>query len=178
VTSDGFRFAKAVLNGAGIDVAIGYGTFLVIALFVSLMGASAFMGMKVTLADLLSGDAAGAALGDGSGRGVLLVLLATASIAVPFLWKHRFAPLAYAVPLLFTALAFRPLYQEHRAQKEALKGLGELGLAAAQMAERLGAPSSPLDAMGIGAWLLFATVIFLAFKGVLRCFERNRAGSR
>lgn len=173
MTGEAGRIARAVLASAGIDVAIGYVAFLVIALFVSLLGAGGFMDAKVTLADLLSGDAAGAAVGGAGGKGVLLVLLATASVAVPYFWKHRMAPLAFGVPLLFTALAFWPLYRQHRAQKEAIEGLGELGLAVSQLAERAGAPSGPLDAIGIGAWLLFATVIFLALKGIVRVVPRR-----
>ncbi len=162
------RIAKAVLGDAGIDVAIGYGVFLFLGLFAGLMGAGSFMDVRITLADLLSGDPSNAALGGAGAKGVLLVLLATATIVVPFLWKHRLAPLAYAIPLLATVLAFEPLYEQHRAQKEALAGLGELGLAAGRMAERMGAPSGPLDALGTGAWLLFATVIFLALRGAAR----------
>ncbi len=43
------------------------------------------------------------------------MLLATATIAVPYFWKHRLAPLAFAVPLLVTAMAFWPLYKQHNA---------------------------------------------------------------
>ena len=167
------RVARAVLASAGVDVAIGYGAFLVLSLFVSLLGAGGFMDAKVTLADLLAGDSAGAALGAGSGEGVLLVLFAGATILVPWLWKNRLAPLAFAVPLLFTAAAFRPLYEQHRAQQEAMEGLGELGLAAGRLAEQAGMSSGPLDALGIGAWLLFATVIFLAFRGIARVVARK-----
>ena len=130
--------------------------------------------MKITLADLLSGDMARAALGGGSGKGVLLVLLATATIAVPYFWKHRLAPLAFTVPLLFTAMAFWPIYQQHRQQQEAMAAMGEFGQAMAQMAEQMGAETSAFDAIGIGAWLLVATVIFLAFKGITRFLARSQ----
>ena len=40
-----------------------------------------------------------------------------------------------------------------------------MGPTAEQIAGSVG---GPLDSLGIGAWLLFATVIFLAFKGVTR----------
>jgi hypothetical protein len=170
---DAGRLAKDVLRAAGLDVAIGYGAFLVIALFVGLLGAGGFMSAKLTLADLLSGDAASAALGGGSGKGILLVLLAAASIAVPVLWKHRLAPLAFGVPLFATAVAFWPLYQQHRAQREALAGLGELGIAIGRLADQAGARTGPLDELGVGAWLLFAAVIFLALRGIARALARR-----
>ena len=68
-----------------------------------------------------------AALGSGSGKGVFLVLLATATIAVPYFWKHKLAPLAFAVPLLFTACGFWPLYKQHSAEHEAMEAIGEFG---------------------------------------------------
>jgi len=164
---------RAILRAAGIDVAVAYAAFLLIASFVSLFGTGGFMDAKLTLADLLSGDTEGAAPGAGSGEGVLLVLFAGATIFVPWFWKHRLAPLAFTVPLLFTGAAFWPIYQQHRAQQEALAGLGELGIAAARLAEQAGVHPGPLDALGIGAWLLFATVIFLALRGIARVLARR-----
>ena len=174
MTGEGSRYAKAIFADVGKDVAIGYGAFLFLALFVSLASTEGLVDVKVTLADLLSGDMARAALGDGSGRGVLLVLLATATIGVPYFWKHRLAPLAFTVPLLFTALALWPLYREHRRQQEALQAMGEFGEAMSRMAEEMGAQTSAFDTIGMGAWLLVATVIFLAFKGVVRYLARGQ----
>jgi hypothetical protein len=168
------RYARAIFADVGKDVAIGYGVFLFVALFVSLVATNGFIDVKVTLADLLSGDMARAALGGGSGRGVLLVLLATATIAVPYLSKRRLAPLAFAVPLLFTARALWPLYEQHRQQQEALRAMGEFGQAMTGVAEQMGAETSAFDVIGIGAWLLVATVIFLAFKGITRCLARSQ----
>ncbi|HWN07029.1 MAG TPA: hypothetical protein VNO53_07675 [Steroidobacteraceae bacterium] len=172
MTGGGSRYARAILGDVGKDVAIGYGVFLFVALFVSLVATNGFIDVKVTLADLLSGDMARAALGGGSGRGVLLVLLATATIAVPYLWKYRLAPLAFAVPLLVTAKALWPLYEQHQQQQEAMAAMGEFGQAMSQMAEQMGAQTSAFESIGIGAWLLVATVIFLAFKGIARCLAR------
>ena len=174
MTGEGSRYAKAIFADVGKDVAIGYGAFLVLALFVSLVSTEGAIDVKVTLADLLSGDMARAALGDGSGRGVLLVLLATATIGVPYFWKHRLAPLAFTVPLLFAALALWPLYREHRRQQEALQAMGEFGEAMSRMADEMGAQTSAFDTIGMGAWLLVATVIFLAFKGVVRYMARGQ----
>ncbi len=174
VTGEGSKYAKAIFTDVGKDVAIGYGLFFAIAMFVGLFATGGFMDIKVTLADLLSGDLPRAALGGGSGKGVLLVLLATATIAVPYLWKHRLAPLAFAAPLLFTVFGFRPLYEQHRQQQEAMEAMGEFGQMMGEMAEQMGASAAgPLGNLGIGAWLLFATVIFLASKGVMRFFARR-----
>jgi hypothetical protein len=173
VTGEGGKYAKAILADVGRDVAIGYVAFFVIAMFVSLITTNGYVDVKVTLADLLSGDMARAALGGGSGKGVLLVLLATATIAAPYLWKHRLAPLAFSVPLLFTAMAFWPLYRQQRQQQDAMEAMGEFGQAMSQMAEQMGAQTSAFDAIGIGAWLLVATVIFLAFKGIARFLARG-----
>ena len=88
---------RAALAVIGLDVAIGYGVFAVIGLFVSLLGTGGFVDAGITLADLLSGDLAQAVAGERGGKGVVLVLLATATIAVPALWRHRLASLACAV---------------------------------------------------------------------------------
>ena len=174
MTGEGSRYAKAVFADVGKDVAIGYGAFLFLALFVGLVSADGFIDVKITLADLLSGDIARAALGGGSGRGVLLVLLASATIALPYFWKHKLAPLAFAVPLFVTALALWPLYREHRRQQEAVEALGEFGAEMTRMAEQMGAQTSAFDTIGFGAWLLVATVIFLAFKGIMRYLARGQ----
>ena len=172
MTGEGGRYARAIFADVGKDVAIGYGIFFFVALFVSLVATNGFIDVKVTLADLLSGDMARAALG--GGRGVLLVLLATATIAVPYFWKHRLAPLAFAVPLLFTARAFWPIYQQHQQQQEAIRAMGEFGQAMTGMAEQMGGQTSAFEAIGTGAWLLVATVIFLAFKGITRFLARGQ----
>jgi membrane protein implicated in regulation of membrane protease activity len=174
VNEAGRRRAKAIFPNVGKDVAIGYGVFLFVALFVSLVATDGVIGVKVTLADLLSGDMARAALGGGGSKGVLLVLLATATIAVPYLWRYRLAPLAFAVPLLFTAWALWPFYEQHQRQQEALRAMGEFGQAMTGMAEQTGAQTSAFDSIGIGAWLLVATVIFLAFKGIARFLARSQ----
>ncbi len=173
MTGEGSKYAKAIFANVGKDVAIGYGAFFLIAMFVNLISTNGFIDVNITLADLLSGDMARAALGGGSGKGVLLVLIATATIAVPYFWKHKLAPLAFTVPLLFTAMAFWPLYKQHRQQQEAMEAMGEFGQAMSQMAEQMGAQTGAFDAIGIGAWLLVATVIFLAFKGITRYLARG-----
>ena len=164
---------RAFLAAVGADVSIAYGLFIVIAIFVSLISAAGPYQIKIMLTDLLSGDMASAALGGVNGKGLLLVLLATATIAVPHFWRHRLAPLAFVVPLLFTFVGFWPLYKQHRAQQEAIDAMGEFGQMMGQMDEQVGANNGPFDSLGIGAWLLFATVIFLAFKGLMRYLARG-----
>ena len=146
---------------------IGYGVFAVIGLFVALLTTDGVANVDATLADLLSGDLAQAALGGSSGRGVFLVLLATATVAVPIVWKHRLAPLAFVVPLLFTLAAFWPLYVQHRRQQEAIRAMGELGQGLGELAQQMTAElAGPLANLQVASWLLFATVLFLAIKGV------------
>ena len=173
MTGQGSRYAKAIFENVGKDVAIGYGLFFIIALFVSLISVEGPFQVKIMLTDLLSGDMARAALGGGNGKGLFLVLLATATIAVPYFWKHKVAPLAFIVPLLFTFTGFWPLYKQHRAQQEAIDAMGEFGQMMGQMGEQMDANNGPFDSLGIGAWLLFATVIFLAFKGLMRYLARG-----
>lgn len=162
-----------IFENVGRDVAIAYGVFFIVAMFVGLISMGEFVDIKITLADLLSGDLARAALSGLSSKGTFLVLLATATIAVPYFWKHKFAPLAFAVPLLFTVMGFWPIYKQHQAQQEAMEAMGEFGQQMSQMAQQMGGSAAgPFDSLGIGAWLLLATVIFLAFRGVMRFLAR------
>jgi hypothetical protein len=175
MTGEGRKYAKAIFANVGQDVAIGYGIFFFLAMFVSLISDSGFIDVRVTLADLLSGHMNYVMRGEGSARGVLLVLIATATMAVPYFWQHKLAPLAFTVPLFFTAKAFWPLYQQHRQQQEAIEAMGELSRTMGELAEQMGADAGgPLSNLGIAAWLLFATVIFLAFRGVMRFRARAR----
>ena len=174
MTGEGGKYARAIFENVGRDVAIGYGALLHHrAVREPDLGRGAVPGSRSCSTDLLSGDMARAALGGGNGKGLFLVLLATATIAVPYFWKHRLAPLAFVVPLLFTFVGFWPLYKQHRAQQEAIEAMGEFGPMMGQMGQQMGASNGPFDSLGIGAWLLFATVIFLAFKGVMRCLARG-----
>jgi hypothetical protein len=84
------------------------------------------------------------------------------------------APPAFTVPLRFTARALWPLYEQHQQQQEALRAMGDFGKAMTGMTEQVGAQTSAFDAIGIGAWILVATVIFLAFKGIARVLARSR----
>lgn len=166
--------ARAVLAAIGIDVMIGYGAFAVLGLFAGLLATGGFVDTRVTLADLLSGGLSQAALGGGSGKGVLLVFLATATVVVPYFSKHRLAPLAFAVPLCLVLAAFWPLYVQHRRQQEAVQAMTELGPELGKLAEEMSARvGGPLADLGVAAWLLFATVLYLAIKGSARVRSRG-----
>ena len=65
MTAEAGRHVKAMIENVGIDVAIGYGVFLFVAVFVSVISTAGFIDIKVTLADLLGGDMARAAVADG-----------------------------------------------------------------------------------------------------------------
>lgn len=169
---------RAALAVVGLDVAIGYGVFAVLGLFVALLSTGGFVDVELTLADLLSGDLAQAALGGGGTRGVVLMLLATATVAVPVLWRHRLAPLAFAFPLLVTLAAFWPLYVQHRRQQQAVQGLVELGQAPAELTANMHAAlGGPLQDVLVAAWVLFVTVTYLAVAGTVRVL-RSQPASR
>ena len=150
------------------DVAIAYGVFLALAVVPGLIAEGAGLDVRVTLADLLGGHVAPSDATGGGGRGLLLVLLATATIVVPAIWKHRFAALAAVVPLLVTALGLLPLHRQHQAEVEAIDALAEFGIDPQELVRQVDVGASgPLGHLSIFAWLLFATVIYLAIRGVM-----------
>ncbi len=93
---------------------------------------------------------------------------------MPYFWKHKLAPLAFTVPLLFTAMAFWPLYRQHRQQQEACRRWASSGRPCRRWPSRWARETGAFDTIGIGAWLLVVTVIFLAFKGITRYLARGR----
>ena len=165
MTGKGSEVAKAVYANVGKDVAIAYGVFLFAALFLSVIGAN-MLGLSLKLTNLLS-DNMGMM---GNGKGTFLVLLATATIAVPYFWKHKFAPLAFLGPALATIMAFWPLWQQHHQQQKQMEAMGELGQALGQMAQQMG---GGIGDLGIGAWVIIAASAYLAFKGVMRFLSRS-----
>lgn len=160
-----------MLTKVGVDVAIAYAVFAALGLFVSLMSSSGAVDVSVTLADLLSGHTGIETLTASSGPGIVLVLLATATVGVPYVWQHRRAALAFIVPLVVTLSGLWPLYEQRRARQDAIEALGELGRMMEPVAERMGEwAGSPLDDLGAGAYVLFATAVYLAVRGVMRAF--------
>ncbi len=170
LTGQGGKVAKAVFENVGKDVAIAYGVFLIAAWFLSVISSAGMLGIDLKLTNLLSAN-----MGiTGMGQGYFLTLLAAATIAVPYFWKHKFAPLAFVVPLLITLKAFWPLYQQHRESQRAMEAMGELGQMMGQMQQQMtGSSGGIFDSLGIGAYVIFAAAIYLAFKGVVRFLGRS-----
>jgi hypothetical protein len=165
MTGKGGEVAKAVLDNVGKDVAIAYGVFLIFALFVNFMGGTGLLDVNLKLPDLLSEHMG---IG-GHGRGIFLVLLAFATIAVPYFWRHKIAPLAFAVPLVITLMGFVPLYEQHRQKQQTMEAMGELSRALGQMAEQMaGDGGGVFSNLGFGAYIIFAAVVYLAYKGVTK----------
>jgi len=180
MTGKGGEVAKAVFANVGMDVAIAYGVFLVFALFIGVNSSGGIMGCSITLANMLSGLAGMMSAcmgGGGSGKGIFLVLLATATIAVPYFWKHKFAPLAFLAPLLITLIAVKPVWDQYREAKRAAEAMAaqmaEFARAFGQMAQQE-MPDSPgmFDNAGLGAYVIIAAVLYLAFKGVMKTLGR------
>jgi hypothetical protein len=160
--------ARAVIAAARPDVAIAYGAFLLLALLPSLVADGAGLDARVTLADLLSGHVAPSSAAGGGGGGFVLVFVAAATVLVPYFWKRRFAALACLVPLLVTALGLRPLHRQHQAELEAIDALSEFGIDPQELVRQVDVGASgPLGHLSLFAWLLFATVIYLAIRGVM-----------
>lgn len=170
LTGQGGKVAKAVFENVGKDVAIAYGVFLVAALFLNVVSSAGMLGIELKMSNLLSSN-----MGiTGTGQGVFLILLAAATIAVPYFWKHKFAPLAFVVPLLITLKGFWPLYQQHREAQKAMEAMGEFGQMMGQMAQQMTGNSGGIfDNLGFGTYIIFAATIYLAFKGVVRFLGRS-----
>jgi len=160
--------AKAGFDSVGKDVAIAYGVFLIAALFLNFVSAGGVIGVNLRLTSLLSGSMGVM----GEGRGIFLVLLASATIAVPLLWKNKFAPLAFTLPLIFTIIGLRPLYGQHREQQQAMAAMGEFGPLFEEMAEQMGGGGGLLDSLGLGAWAVIASALYLAIRGVMKFLSR------
>jgi membrane protein implicated in regulation of membrane protease activity len=170
MTGQGGKIAKAVFENVGKDVAIAYGVFLVAAFFLNVISSAGMLGIELKMTNLLSSN-----MGiTGTGQGGFLILLATATIAVPYFWKHKYAPLAFVVPLLISIKGFWPMYQQYRESQKAMEAMGEFGQMMGQMQEQMTGNSGGLfDNLGFGTYIIVAAAIFLAFKGVVRFLGRS-----
>jgi hypothetical protein len=170
LTGQGGKIAKAVFENVGKDVAIAYGVFFVAAFFLNVISSAGMLGIELKMSNLLSSN-----MGiTGTGQGVFLILLATATIAVPYFWKHRFAPLAFVVPLLITLKGFWPMYQQYRESQKAMEAMGEFGQMMGQMQEQMtGNSGGMFDNLGFGTYVIIAAAGYLAFKGVVRFLGRS-----
>ena len=162
------REAKAGFDGVGKDIVIAYAVFLIAALFLSFVSAGGLFDVDFQLTSLLS-EGMGAM---GEGRGIFLVMLATATIALPFLWPSKFAPLAFIVPLIVTIMALWPLYEQHREQQQAMAAMGEFGPLFEEMAGQMDGGGGLLDSLGPGAWVVIASALYLAVRGVMKFLSR------
>ena len=145
------RVARSIFDSAGKSIVIGYGIFAIAALFLPFFSADTALGggLSLTLPD------APALLTHGMGGGtVLWVLLAIVTIAVPYVWKDRYAPLAFVGPALVTLHGAYQLYRLRSA-------MGEL------------AEMVPVS-FGFGAYLCFGAAGYLAFCGVTRFMRQRR----
>jgi hypothetical protein len=168
MTIRGSQIAKGVFDNVGKDVAIAYGVFLVTALFLNVISAGGIVGISFKLTHLLS-EGMGMM---GRGRGIFLVLFASATIAVPYFWKHKFAPLAFTVPLIVTLVAFWPLYEQDRQRQQAIEAMADFGQLFGQAAEQMGGGGSVFGNLGIGAYLVIASALYLAVRGVMKFLSR------
>lgn len=162
------RDATPGLDSVGKDVVIAYGVFLIAALFLNFVSAGGLLGVNFQLTNLLS-ERMGVM---GEGRGIFLVLLASATIALPFFWKNKFATLAFTAPLIVTFMALWPLYEQYREQQQAMTALGEFGPLFEEMSEQMDGGGGLLDSLGIGAWLAIASALYLAVRGVMKFLRR------
>jgi hypothetical protein len=103
----------------------------------------------------------------GSGKGTFLVLVASATIAVPHYWKHKLAPLALCVPLLFTLYAFWPVYQQY---SQARAQAAQAGAFFGDIANRSMDTGFSLD---LGAYAVLIAGAYLAFRGITRYLGRQ-----
>jgi hypothetical protein len=163
------REARAGFDSVGKDVAIAYGVFLIAALFLNFVSAGGILGVNLQLTNLLSGGMGVM----GEGRGIFFVLLTSVTIAVPFLWKNKLATLAFTVPLLVTIIALWPLYEQHRQQQQAMTAMVEFGPLFGEMAEQMGSGDGVFDSLGLGAWAVIASALYLAIKGVMKFLIRS-----
>lgn len=162
MSGEGSKIAKGIFDDVGIDVAIAYGAFALVALFFTFMSGSGplkslAMGMPATL-----NASGGIASISNGGFGLLLILLSVATIAVPYFWKNKFAPLAFAIPLLVTLYAAFKVYQLNAPIRDMTKQLGAMGGAYGK------ALASSGFSLSVGGYLALAIGVYLAFRGVTR----------
>ncbi|NLR74108.1 hypothetical protein [Leeia aquatica] len=151
--TQGVALAKIIGQDIGKDVAIAYGVFAIVALFLPFLSGNGFLAaQKITLAEIVS-------------AGVLLVLLASASIAVPHFWKHKLAPLALCAPLLVTLLA----------DIQAYRVFSSFNAGMDQLANALGEFSRPSPfSLSLGFYLAQLVAGYIAYRGVTR-YLKNKA---
>lgn len=165
ISGEGGKMVKGVIDYVGKDVAIAYALFALSALFLSMVSGKGMLGViSIKLTTILNGLETG---GD-SASGLLMVWLAIGSVAVPYFWKHKYAPLAHCIPLLLTLYADLQLYRTYAAAKAEMAQMGNLF--GGQMLKGLAANVG--FELGIGVYATFACAAYLAFRGSARFLQR------
>jgi hypothetical protein len=88
-------------------------------------------------------------------------------MAVPYFWKHKYAPLAFCVPALVTLCGLYQSYELHSAARAQIKQMSNMfGGDASQM---MGSASDMVPiGLGLGAYVCIAVAAYLAYRGVMR----------
>lgn len=169
--------AKNIVMSAGKDVSIAYGVFFVFAFFVGMVKVSTMMvPISLPLITILNGITA---LSSGQGGfGTVLGLLAVGTIAVPYFWKHKLAPIALCAPLLLTLYAYLQIYLAYASTKEQLANVQTqmannpyAGMMAGAMEQ---AYSAFKFQIAFGAYVTTAIAAFIAYRGVMRYLESGK----
>lgn len=178
------EIGQAVLRTVGNRVAIAYGVFAISALFLDFVSVHGLVAAaSYSLSDTIS------VLSGGGSGGMLLVLLALATIVVPYFLKHKYAVLSLCLPLVVTLYGGFKYYQlsstvnsqiekMNSAVNSQIEQLGSmLGNASHAAGAMKGAAVSLPYSLGIGAYLAFAAAAFIAFFGIKGYLVAMRDGA-
>lgn len=162
IGGEGSKIAKGIFDSVGMDVAIAYGAFALVALFFAFMsGTGPYKSLSLGMAGTINASGGMTSPSNG-GFGLLVVLVSIATIVVPYFWKEKFAPLAFVVPLLVTLYAAFKVYQINAPIRDMAKQLGAMGGGYGR------ALASSGFSLSIGAYLAIAIAVYLAYRGITR----------
>ncbi|MGE0030877.1 MAG: hypothetical protein AB7T20_07135 [Steroidobacteraceae bacterium] len=193
MTGKGSELARAVYTHVGKDVVIAYAGFTVAALIAGFFVMNALpqlgtaSGVSLTLAEILNGDLHGDVAmqaSRGSAKGIFLVLLTAATVAVPYFSRQRHAPLAFCVPLGVAGYGVWAIYRQMQLVRDAISS--EIARhsgnadpffrrAAEESVQQVQAALQQVDEaihIGIGGWILLAIGAYLAYQGIARFLSR------
>lgn len=164
ISGQGSKIAQGILSDVGIDIAIAYGAFALSALFLNMLAGTGMMAaLTAKMAGVLNGMPVDKDAGfSNGGMGFLLVLVAIATIAVPYFWKHKFAPLALCLPLLIVFFADYQTIHIIYTFKHMMDGLSS-GMFGNMMSSM-----TPTFSIGFGAYISTGLAAYLAFRGFIR----------
>lgn len=160
------RIAQATYQEAGRMVTVAYGLFALLALF-----ADTVRNIPITLPGLVNGFSWGDLLYPdrlNGGFGLLLVLLAILSIAVPVFWRDARASLAYALPLVVTVIGLYHL----------MTAISDVSSIAGSFDNRLSDSirEHAFQSITLWFWLMVLIAGYLAWVGFRR-YRRNKSAS-